>query len=61
MRDRGGVRASVSYQGAFADAMQVALSGRIHVDEASESTPEQVLREICEQYFVLDPAAAEPG
>ncbi|MHA3704746.1 AAA family ATPase [Jatrophihabitans sp. YIM 134969] len=43
------------------DAMIVALSGRIHLDEAVESTPERVLREIWEDRFILDPAAAAPG
>lgn len=43
------------------DAMVVALSGRIHVDEAAETTPERVLREIWEDRFVLEPAAAAPG
>jgi MoxR-like ATPase len=42
-------------------AMTVALSGRIHLDEVSELTPEQVLRTIWEDHFVLDPAAARPG
>lgn len=43
------------------DAMIVALSGRIHVDEAAETTPERVLREIWEDRFVLEPHAAAPG
>ena len=43
------------------DAMIVALSGRIHLDEAAETTPERVLREIWEDQFVLRPAAAAPG
>lgn len=38
------------------DAMLVALSGRIRVDEAAGVTPEQVLREIWEDRFVLEPA-----
>jgi MoxR-like ATPase len=41
--------------------MTVALSGRIHLDETVEMTPEDVLRQIWEDYFVLAPAAAEPG
>ena len=41
--------------------MLLALSGRIHLDEAVEATPEDVLREIWEDHFVLDPARAEPG
>ena len=43
------------------DAMVVALSGRIQLDEAAETTPERVLREIWEDHFVLEPAAAAPG
>jgi MoxR-like ATPase len=43
------------------DAMIVSLSGRIHLDEAVESTPERVLREIWEDRFILEPAAAAPG
>jgi len=49
------------YRDTFLDAMQVALSGRIRIDEAAETSPELVLREIWEQHFVLDPATAEPG
>lgn len=43
------------------DAMIVALSGRIHLDEAAETTPERVLREIWEDRFILEPHAAAPG
>lgn len=43
------------------DAMIVALSGRIHLDEAAETTPERVLREIWEDRFVLEPHQAAPG
>lgn len=43
------------------DAMVVSLSGRIHLDEAIETTPERVLREIWEDHFILEPAAAAPG
>ena len=43
------------------DTMVVALSGRIHLDEAADTTTERVLREIWEDRFVLDPAVAEPG
>ncbi len=45
------------YPGAVLDAMLVSLSGRIRLDEAAETTPEQVLREIWEDRFVLEPAA----
>ena len=43
------------------DAMVVSLSGRIHLDEAAETTPERVLREIWEDRFILEPASAAPG
>ena len=43
------------------DAMVVALSGRIFLDETVETTPEQVLRQIWEDRFILGPAAAAPG
>ena len=43
------------------DAMTVALSGRIQLDEAAETTPELVLRQIWEDHFLLGPHAAAPG
>jgi MoxR-like ATPase len=43
------------------DAMIVALSGRIFLDETVEATPEAVLRQIWEDQFILAPAAAAPG
>jgi MoxR-like ATPase len=43
------------------DAMVVALSGRIFLDETVDLTPEQVLRQIWEDHFILDPATAAPG
>ena len=43
------------------DAAIVALSGRIHLDETADRTPEDVLRELWEDRFILDPAAAAPG
>jgi MoxR-like ATPase len=42
-------------------AMTVALSGRIHVDDVAGLSPEQILRMIWEDHFVLDPAIAKPG
>ena len=50
-----------AYPELFFDAMTVGLSGRIHVDEAAETTPERVLREIWEDRFVLEPSTAAPG
>lgn len=49
------------YRALVYDAMVVALSGRIQLDETSERIPEQVLRDIWEDHFVLRPAAASPG
>jgi MoxR-like ATPase len=49
------------YRDVVYDAMIVALSGRIFLDETVESTPEQVLRQIWEDHFILDPATAAPG
>jgi len=43
------------------DAMVVALSGRIFLDETVDTTPEAVLRQIWEDRFILEPAAAAPG
>jgi MoxR-like ATPase len=49
------------YTGIVLDALMLALSGRIFLDEAVETTPEAVLREIWEDHFLLGPAAADPG
>jgi MoxR-like ATPase len=49
------------YAETFFDAMIVALSGRIFLDETVESSPEAVLRQIWEDHFILNPATAEPG
>ena len=49
------------YPDVMYDAIVVALSGRIHLDESIESTPEIVLRDIWNDYFVTLSAAAEPG
>ncbi|WP_347353027.1 MoxR family ATPase [Intrasporangium sp.] len=64
--EAGGARldhdpARQSYAATVLDAMTVALSGRIHLDEAVQTTPEAVLREIWEDHFLLNPAAAKPG
>jgi MoxR-like ATPase len=50
-----------SYRETVYDAMTVALSGRIFLDETVEATPEQVLRQIWEDHFILNPAVAQPG
>ncbi|WP_127125472.1 MoxR family ATPase [Georgenia sp. SYP-B2076] len=49
------------YARSVLDAAGVALSGRIYLDESVPTSPEAVIREIWEQYFVLDRAVAEPG
>ena len=49
------------YTGTVLDALMLALSGRIFLDETVEATPEAVLREIWEDHFLLRPAAAAPG
>jgi MoxR-like ATPase len=49
------------YQAVVFDAMLVALTGRLLLDESTDATPAGVLREIWESYFILDPAAAQPG
>ena len=50
-----------AYADTVFDAMVVALSGRIQLDETVEAPPEAVLRQIWEDHFVLSPAAAKPG
>jgi MoxR-like ATPase len=50
-----------SYPGVVFDAMVVALSGRIFLDETVELPAEAVLRQIWEDHFMLNPAAAAPG
>ena len=57
----GGNPARQAYADAVFDAMVVALSGRIQLDETVDATPEAVLRQIWEDHFVLLPAAAVPG
>jgi len=53
--------AEQAYRDIVYDAMVVALSGRIFLDETVDATPEQVLRQIWEDHFILDPATAAPG
>ncbi len=50
-----------AYTGLVLDAVLVALSGRIHLDATIEETPEDVLRQLWEDHFLLRPAAAGPG
>jgi MoxR-like ATPase len=49
------------YTGIVFDAVLLALSGRIFLDETLDTSPEAVLREIWEDHFLLQPSAAEPG
>ena len=60
-RDGGAPGSAATYREAIYDAMTIALSGRIFLDETVAATPEQVLRAIWEDYYILRPAAAEPG
>jgi MoxR-like ATPase len=53
--------AEQAYRDVIYDAMVVALSGRIFLDETVDATPEHVLRQIWEDHFILSPAAATPG
>jgi MoxR-like ATPase len=56
-----GTAAAGEYPELVYDAMVVALSGRIFLDETVDTTPEAVLRQIWEDQFILTPAAAAPG
>ena len=50
-----------AYAATMRDAMHVALSGRIRLDEAAGVTPESVLDELWEQRYLLGKRRAEPG
>lgn len=50
-----------AYAELMRDAMYVALSGRIRLDEVSAITPEAVLDELWEQHFILSRHLAAPG
>jgi MoxR-like ATPase len=50
-----------AYAAAVLDAMTLALSGRIQLDETVDAAPEAVLRQIWEDHFILNPATAAPG
>jgi MoxR-like ATPase len=49
------------YPEVFFDAMVVALSGRVFLDETVDRPAEAILRELWEDRFVLQAAAAAPG
>jgi len=50
-----------AYTETMRDALHVALSGRIRLDEVSGTTPEAILDELWEQHFILSPRVAKPG
>jgi MoxR-like ATPase len=65
-RELAGLRAVRSpdderYPTTLLDAMLVALSGRIQLDEVADTTPERVLQEIWEQLLLSRGASAAPG
>jgi MoxR-like ATPase len=49
------------YPATLLDAMLVALSGRIQLDEVADTTPERVLRDIWEQLLLTRAASTAPG
>ena len=50
-----------AYAGAVLDAALIALSGRIHVDEAAGKTAEDIIREVWEDQFFLRPSERAPA
>ena len=50
-----------AYAATIWDAMHVALSGRIRLDDISGTTAEAILDELWEQHFVLAGHSTEPG
>ena len=60
-RTRGSAQPEHYYRETVYDAMVVALSGRIFLDETVEATPERMLRQIWENHFILNPSTAAPG
>jgi MoxR-like ATPase len=53
--------ADCAYTETMRDALHVALSGRIRLDEMSGTTPEAVLDDLWNQHFVLSRHVAAPG
>jgi MoxR-like ATPase len=49
------------YSATLLDAMLMALSGRIQLDEVADTTPERVLRDIWEQLLITRAASTAPG
>ncbi len=63
-RSLGAIRAGANgaeHTALVLDAALVALSARITLDETSELSPEQVIRQLWEDHFVLRPRRAAPG
>ncbi len=58
---RGAGADEESYRAVVLDAALLALSGRINLDEAAGVTPEQVIKELWENHFILEPRRAAPG
>jgi MoxR-like ATPase len=54
-------KAEEAYRAIVLDAALLALSGRITVDETAEVGPEQIIRELWENHFILLPARAKGG
>jgi MoxR-like ATPase len=50
-----------AYRSVVLDAALLALSGRITVDEAAAVSPEQVIKELWENHFILEPRRAAGG
>jgi MoxR-like ATPase len=55
------IYAETIYAETMRDALHVALSGRIRLDEMSGTTPEAVLDDLWNQHFVLSRHVAAPG
>jgi MoxR-like ATPase len=61
MRGLEGEEEEEPYRDLFFEAMLVALSGRLLLDEGFSTSARVILREVWEDHFILDPAVAEPG
>jgi MoxR-like ATPase len=52
---------STDYPALLLDALMLALSARVRLEDATDRTVEQVLTELWQDHLVLRPAAAAPG
>lgn len=50
-----------AYRVLVLDALLLALSARVHLEDAADVTVEQLLTELWQDHFLLAPAAASPG